>query len=1234
MDPNKYISRVEFRYPEGIKKVNGAISVFYCTFPECKYNTVGFDTWNGHKQIEHHRLSLHECRHCELGFSNKAEHEQQCSPTLQTGAGIPSYKGDFKLLKEAHDGAAAEYKYKFVPAVETFEAAFERAENELVKLIKHYIQKNPGGVQACITADVIMESVKTLEEFHREFYSPYVACRHPSFIKSKLQSSLARLNDRLALYKDAESGSTLKQVNSFHVKILPAWPYKLAGKYMELPRKLKNKGIVNIQTSKNCFHLSVLHGLHKAEINRKHFKTPLWEQLSYIQRKRAKRIYEKPNTYSPFLEKHKFDGFKGTLAVEQIPFFEELNPNISVTAFEYNNGNAYPIYMTLVQKEFHVNLLLLSKNGSHHWTYLPDPDKLFKSNRRHGTALCRYCLQRIEPGTTKHEGLCLKGNPCRMKFPVEDSYTFKKMRSFLPPVFRIFYHLDEKFTGVISWGILVMNCDNAVHDLKYRQNSSVESFFVELRGFIQKCQRLADEMFEPIQRTPELEKQSREAQECFICNNRFDSGLIARRLTVHHNHMSKDLDLFPYTCLCSGCNVLVVQTSVVVLSNDLASKDGELFLKYLDPNVLDKFEIIGRDASNIISLRYDKVNLLDFSRFLKVPVYTMGSWLSGNKEIKASCPTLFSVFNNVSTVREKLDEGVLVEIAQNGILQSLEHVQEGIPLSEFSALKESTEKFFANSCRSNIQVFDELYTYYHLCMLADVVWRVDRLCFENFKISCLHSPTIHSFAFDGAMAYTQATFKYLKDTAMIKFVGRSIIGPLEVSSLKLATGKSERLGDDIVANKDRKENVIFDLNSVYMGCCALPLAVGDYEWVFDAHVENLPANKGRLYEVDIRYPSIYHTRDDALPLCPYKRKINLKELGDGQQAYVTQNMSHDPLKLNRVCLDFYDRKNLVIHHRALSYYISRGLVVAKVHKALQFTEAPVLKPMVDLVAELRRKAFKENDKVTVDLCKVIGVSIYGQMLKNKEKYTDTRLSFNKERTGQLSARHNFSDATIISPNLVLFKMAKCSFVFDTPWQWAASVLWDSKVAVNRGRDRFQDVFPEAKLAKVQTDSLAFLVPLPNNDLNQRLASMSDILDFSNLPQDHMIRKLVKDPDAHCMTPMKWKIESENGCCRVKEIVSIRPKLFSYLYYCENPECKMSKDVVKGLPVFVRNEISHSNFKRMLQLNALEWQRYTDSGFQHKRRWHALDVSRYLCPDGINTLSFGNWRIGVQYQHQP
>ena len=77
------------------------------------------------------------------------------------------------------------------------------------------------------------------------------------------------------------------------------------------------------------------------------------------------------------------------------------------------------------------------------------------------------------------------------------------------------------------------------------------------------------------------------------------------------------------------------------------------------------------------------------------------------------------------------------------------------------------------------------------------------------------------------------------------------------------------------------------------------------------------SNKGYILEVDVEYPKYLHALHSDLAFLAERMKIN---------------------KCNKLVCNPYDKKNYVVHIRALKQTLNRGLILKKEHRVIQFNQ--------------------------------------------------------------------------------------------------------------------------------------------------------------------------------------------------------------------------------------------------------------------------------------------------------
>ena len=126
-----------------------------------------------------------------------------------------------------------------------------------------------------------------------------------------------------------------------------------------------------------------------------------------------------------------------------------------------------------------------------------------------------------------------------------------------------------------------------------------------------------------------------------------------------------------------------------------------------------------------------------------------------------------------------------------------------------------------------------------------------------------------------------------------------------------------------------------DANNLYRWAISQKPPVIGFEWVkklckFDERVvKNYDENsvKGYFLEVDVEYPKNLFRLHSDLPFLPERKKTG---------------------KCNKLVCDIYDKKNCVVHVKALKQALNHGLILKKVHTVIQFNQKVWLKPYIDM----------------------------------------------------------------------------------------------------------------------------------------------------------------------------------------------------------------------------------------------------------------------------------------------
>ena len=177
---------------------------------------------------------------------------------------------------------------------------------------------------------------------------------------------------------------------------------------------------------------------------------------------------------------------------------------------------------------------------------------------------------------------------------------------------------------------------------------------------------------------------------------------------------------------------------------------------------------------------------------------------------------------------------------------------------------------------------------------------------------------------------------------------------------------------------DERTNYLqyLDNNNLYGWAMSQPLPTRGFRWV-DIKPDKISKlskhkSKGYLLEVDIRNPKELHDSHNYLPFMCERLKIN---------------------GIEKLTPDLYYKKKYAIHIRALEQALKHGLMLERIHRAIEFKQSAWMKEHIDFNTKLRTAAASDFKK---DFYKLMNNSVFGKTMENIRKHRNIKLVTNRE----------------------------------------------------------------------------------------------------------------------------------------------------------------------------------------------------------------------------------------------
>ena len=244
---------------------------------------------------------------------------------------------------------------------------------------------------------------------------------------------------------------------------------------------------------------------------------------------------------------------------------------------------------------------------------------------------------------------------------------------------------------------------------------------------------------------------------------------------------------------------------------------------------------------------------------------------------------------------------------------------------------------------------------------------------------------------------------------MLLMFDRGIRGGITQSVHRWAAANNPYMDSEYDKNKRTKHLQYLDANNLYGWAMSQPLPTGEFrcvelrkDWNSKTTVEELVAKKdyGYLLEVDVRYPRKLHDCHNDLPFMCTKMKINGVE---------------------KLVPNLYYKHKYVIHAKALAQALEHGLVIEKIHRAIEFKQSACMREYIDF--NMRSTPAAKND-FEKDFYKLMNNYVFGKTMENIRKHRNIKLVNNKEEYLKNVMKPNFKSGTLLGPDLMGCEMGK------------------------------------------------------------------------------------------------------------------------------------------------------------------------------------------------------------------
>ena len=1060
-------------------------------------------------------------------------------------------------------------------------------------------------------------------------------------IANLLQITQQQIVNMIQQWISEGSAWIIKSVDGHFINVVRYRPLR-GSSYIPLPKELQNpaKGIINMKNNDDeCFR---------------------WCHIRHLlpQNENPQRIKECDKKY---VEKLDYSGIEFPVSVKQYNKIEKQN-NIRVNVFGYEEGQPYPFYLSKEKFDSCLNLLLITEGEVKHYCLLKDFNKFMYNQTKHKERkhFCMYCLQCLssKEHLEKHKVDCVEINGKQaIKMPVSGSkIAFKNYRKQLPTPFVIYADFEaitekvgekalqkshteqyQKHTACgYGYKVVCFYDDKFSKPIKiYRGEMVIHKFMKDMLAEVKYCQKVVNDHFsKPLEMTDEDEESFQRAEECHICKEPYieNDNVKVRdhchvtgkyRGSAHQScnlnfSLTNKIPVVFHNLKGYDSHFIMQEIGDIVKKNAYIDKEGnkhEMSINVIPCN-MEKYMafMLGRHLVFIDSFQFMSSSLSNLVNNLPAEAFKhTGQVFQGEK---LSLMTKKGVYPyDYMNSFEKFEDSRLPKKEDFFSIMNNEHIKD----EEYQHAQNVWNEFGLSSMGE----YHDLYLKSDILLLTDVFENFRKACLQYYELDPAHYFSTPGLSWDAMLKRTKTKLELISDVDMFQFIEKGLRGG--ISYIANRYGKANNKYMVYHNPKDATKYIVYlDANNLYGWAMIQYLPTGGFEWLTGEEVDlskyNDESEKGLILEVDLEYPEELHNLHNDYPLASEKIKVT-EDMLSPYCREIAEKFGVKVGLVKKLVPTLSNKERYVLHYRNLQLYMSLGLKLTKIHRALEFNQSPWLKPYIDFNTKKRAEAKNSFEK---DFFKLMNNSVFGKTMENLRKRQDIKLVTDEEKLLKWASRPSFISSKIFNEDLVAVHKIKTTLTLNRPAYVGMCILDLSKTLMynfhyNYIKSQYGD---KARLLFTDTDSLTYEIEA--DDVYQDFWKDKNLFDNSDYPKnspffDDSNKKVI------------GKFKDEASGIPIVEFVGLRSKMYSYM-----KDNKQGSRTAKGIKKSViKQQLQHDNYKDVLfnkkkmrhEMRVIKSKKHQIGSYVvDKISLSCFDDKRYIHENGVTSYAYGHGKI--------
>ena len=1035
------------------------------------------------------------------------------------------------------------------------------------------------------------------------------------------------------------SGWTIKSVDSHYINIVKYEPLK-GSSYIQLPSELRNgkKGLINLKNMDNeCFRWCHIRHLNPQDNNPQRIK----------------------KTDKQYIEKLDYSGIEFPVNVKQFNKIEKQN-EININVFGYEANKRFPIYVSKEKFEDHMELLLITKGENKHYILIKDFNRFMfnQTKDEHRKHFCMHCLQCFssERVLNNHKDNCIQVNGTQaIKMPEPESkIEFKNYRRQLPAPFVIYADfeaitekVDEKAPQkshteqyqkhtACGYGYKVVCCydDKFSKPIKiYRGEMAINKFMNDMLAEVKYCQKVVRKhLTKSLEMTDEDEESFQRAEECYICKRPYiTDDVIVRdyceitgkyRGSAHEKcslSLTNKIPVVFHNLKGYDSHFIMQEIGNIVKKNAYFDEEGkkhEMSINVIPCN-MEKYLafMLGQNLVFIDSFQFMSSSLSNLVNNLPAEAFKHTGQVFQGEQLSLMTKKGVYPYDYMNSF-EKFEDNRLPKKEDFFSIMNNEHITD----EEYQHAQNVWNEFGLTSMGE----YHDLYLKSDILLLTDVFENFRKACQQYYGLDPAHYFTSPGLSWDAMLKKTNIKLELISDVDMFQFIEKGMRGGISYIANRYGKANNKYM-KNYNPEEASKYIMYLDANNLYGWAMSQYLPTGGFEWLTEEEVDlskyNDESEKGLVLEVDLEYPEELHDLHNDYPLAAEKIKVT-EDMLSPYCREIAEKFGVKVGLVEKLVPTLSNKERYVLHYRNLQLYMSLGLKLTKIHRALQFDQSPWLKPYIDFNTKKRAEAKNSFEK---DFFKLMNNSVFGKTMENLRKRQDIKLVTDKEKLAKWASRPSFISRKIFNEDLVAVHKMKTTLTLNRPAYVGMCILDLSKTLMynfhyNYIKSQYGD---KARLLFTDTDSLTYEIEA--DDVYQDFWKDKHLFDNSDYPKnnpffDNSNKKVI------------GKFKDEAAGTPIVEFVGLKSKMYSYITNDDEKGGRTAKGIKKNV---IKQKIKHGNYedtlfnKKQMRhiMRLIKSERHQIGSYVvNKISLSCFDDKRYIHENGVTSYAYGHFNI--------